>query len=137
MKPVSVFFKLLRSPLAAWPLFIFYTAALFYFSLLPGNEIPKILLDLHDKLIHAMGYAVLMAVSAHAFYMSGNKILSPRPYFWGAWYSANISVITEGLQHFVPGRFTDPLDLAANTLGIIISLALLLKIQPDKRLQQG
>jgi|GEM_PF-38130 len=122
---------ILLSCRAAWFVFAVYNLLLLILSLLPGDELPQVF-DLNDKLAHAIGYFFLTAISAHTFFRSRSDFLTAKPNLWAACWAANISAMTEFAQNFVPGRFTDVLDLAANTAGIAVSFGLLWLLRPDK-----
>lgn len=123
----------MRSAKAAWAVFLLYNVFLFYFSLLPGNELPPLVLDIQDKILHASGYFLLMFIASHVFFRAAIPGICERPYFWGFWYCANIGAVTEILQHYVPGRSTDFFDLLADTAGAALAALILRKWRPDKR----
>jgi VanZ family protein len=75
------------------------------------------LFSLNDKVEHAAGYAIL------AVYFAG---IYPRSrYFWIAISLFAMGVLVEFLQGWMAlGRSRDPLDVIANTAGIVIGVSL-------------
>ena len=114
--------SILKSACPLWLFFLAYNFLLFYFSLLPGNELAPLLINWNDKLLHFCGYAVLFLVTYRAFLLGRYKPLRENALLWAFCWAINVAAITELLQHFVAGRFTDAYDLAANGAGVISAL---------------
>jgi VanZ family protein len=89
--------------------------AVIYLSLAPNQEVPTP--GNFDKLQHAFAYAFLAA------WFTG--LVAKRGYWKVALALAALGLAMELLQHFMAlGRQGDPLDMAANMLGIGIGVAL-------------
>lgn len=100
-----------------------YMGLLYYLSSLPQGRLAPVSW-LPDKLLHALGYAVL----ALLLYLSLRRSLGlpSRAAALGSWVIAVVhGVADEYHQSFVPGRDPSGLDLLADALGAGILLVLL------------
>lgn len=120
LKVVIRFKPLYFAPAVLWGIFILY------FSLMPGPDIPRLLVDLNDKLVHAGIYFLSAGLIYLGFirYNFNNSV--PR---------VSLVVIIavcivfgaaiELLQHYlVPNRTGDWLDFLANSAGSIVCVLL-------------
>jgi hypothetical protein len=107
-----------RGALRTWSLPALWSIGIFYFSSLPGGAIFLPSFRLADKLIHFFVYAVL-----NVLVLRGCRKYEPagRAFTLGMLYSILFGLTDEFHQYFVPGRFADPLDFAANSAGILVS----------------
>lgn len=78
-----------------------------------GNQLPSA--DISDKAQHAIAYAVLSFLALLSFANTGKIKL--------ALACVMVGMLLELGQSFVPRRFMDPWDLLANTVGIVIVVA--------------
>jgi VanZ family protein len=84
-------------------------------SVLPVDTVS--IVDLWDKLEHAIAYGVLAVLGAMAYSSVTTALrLAAALMAWGA--------ALEVVQRFVPGRFCDPYDTLANAVGVIVGLLL-------------
>lgn len=106
---------------------IVLTGVVFYVSLLPKEEIPKVSLFQVDKLVHFTMYFCLTLLYFKAF--TWNRKQKIFNYLIAGLLAFLVGIIVEILQHFVTNtRFFDVFDIFANTLGIIFSVFLLKKL---------
>ena len=94
-------------------LFIFFSS---YFSLIPHP--PGILERGSDKIIHAVGYCLLL-ISCDLAYRTSNKLYGKVAFIF------TFSLTMEVLQHFVPNRNFSFLDLLANLTGLSVGYLIL------------
>ena len=109
--------------------------AIFIVSSIPGQSLPPSPVVGFDKLVHATEYAILGALIAYALThvirggsRSEENGLGPvnstrRAIF--AWLAASVFGITDEIhQHFVAGRFADPFDALADSVGALLGVTL-------------
>tara|TARA_Y100000590_G_C15492568_1_gene928392 strand:+ start:626 stop:994 length:369 start_codon:yes stop_codon:yes gene_type:complete len=72
--------------------------------------------DFMDKVVHTFSYFVLMVWFSGLYTNERNAIVGLLLIILG--------ITLEYIQTFLPYRFFDPLDLIANTVGVILGLAL-------------
>ena len=110
-----------RSILTLWGPFLTALAGVFWLSSL--SEVPGAQ-HFWDKLLHAVGYAVLGVLALRAFH-GGFARLRPAPTAL-----AGLTVILWGIsdevhQSFVPGRNASVWDVVADAVGFALAVALL------------
>ena len=81
-----------------------------FLSLKPESSVQ--LIEVNDKIGHALAYSALMANALLAFPSKDKKHLGILLLLMGS--------LIEILQGFIPGRFSSFYDLLANSLGIMI-----------------
>ena len=96
---------------------------IFILSSIPGNSLPHFNVTLEDKFEHIIAYGVMGFLLARAVFYQTR---------FPAWRNNYIAVVLiigilfgisdEFHQYFVPGRFTDVMDLVADTIGICLGL---------------
>ncbi len=96
-----------------------YWLLIFVGTHLPAPALPA--LGTSDKLLHLAAFAGLAFLLAWAI-PSGRWPLS-RNLALAAAIAFGYAVLDELSQQFIPGRTCDPLDVAADTVGILIGLA--------------
>jgi hypothetical protein len=108
------------APAVIWGFFIVY------FSLMPGNEVPEVLTEINDKLVHATIYFTSAGLIYLGFirYNFSNAITS-----LALWSNIAICIlggaVIEVLQYFwVANRNGDWQDFLANALGSLMSVLL-------------
>jgi VanZ family protein len=104
-------------------LFIFFSS---YFSLIPHP--PGILERGSDKIIHAIGYCLLL-ISCDVAYRSGKKLPGKVAFIF------TFSLAMEVLQYFIPNRNFSFLDLLANLTGLSVGY-LILRLLGDRFREQ-
>lgn len=99
---------------------------LFYFTLLPSEELPKDLADLNDKMLHALIFFIwtsLIIVGLLRYPIK--KTLSPRLLKSLCFIVITAGGLIEVLQYtLVPGRSGDWWDFLANSVGTVIAALL-------------
>ena len=105
-------------PPAAWMAFIFYLSSQSSFGILSRLSFPGA-----DKLVHAVIYGVLAALTARAV-VPGRW--SPG---WGWLVATSYGMTDEYHQFFVPGRQMDGWDLLADAAGAALAVAALTLIR--------
>jgi VanZ family protein len=109
----------------AWILAAAWACLIFVLSSIPGRHLPKVEIMTHDKLLHAMVYAVLGGL-----FLLAVKATSPL----GAGRLVTAAVVLAGLygltdefhQLFVPGRSADLRDAAADAAGALVGASVAL-----------
>jgi VanZ family protein len=108
---------------AAWLPVAAYMALIFYLSSLPhpDEQLPKVLFEtLGDKLLHAIEYAVLAALSYRAFRRAAGPHAARYAVVYAAAAASFYGVSDEVHQAFVPFRTATWLDWLADTAGGIL-----------------
>lgn len=106
----------MRRAAAAWAPVLALSGLIFYVSSLSAVPTPHI--AGFDKVEHFTAYALLALLACRACASTG---LDPR---WGLVIASFYGVTDEVHQAFVPGRSSDVLDWAADTLGAAAALFL-------------
>lgn len=107
------------------PLVIYWTV-LFIATTLPGSSVPHV--GVGDKFMHFLAYFILSLLLSLAFnFQHRFKEISSRPFFFAILIIFLYSVIDEIHQSFIPGRFCELADIAADMSGAIMG-ALLIKL---------
>lgn len=109
------------TPAVVWGFFVLY------FSLMPGNEVPALLADMNDKMIHALIYFSGSALIYLGFIRYNFKnAITARSVWLILFICAVAGAAIEVLQHFwVLNRNGDWQDFLANTLGSLLSVLLI------------
>ena len=108
---------------AAWLPVAAYMALIFYLSSLPhpDEQLPKVLFEtLGDKLLHAIEYAVLAALSYRAFRRAAGPHAARYAVVYAAAAASFYGMSDEVHQAFVPFRTATWLDWLADTAGGIL-----------------
>ncbi len=116
------------APALIWGIFVAYM------SLLPAQEVPHLLADLNDKILHGLIYFTLAAL---IFFGLLRYNFQTAIYNWQLWIIVALCVFYGGIielaQHYlVPNRKGDEWDFLANTIGAIASVLLLKRIKQKK-----
>jgi VanZ family protein len=101
-----------RSRAAAWIPVGLWILVIFGLSSIPDLGPPQVGLPLLDKLCHAGEYGVLGWLWSRARGASGFAA-----FVSGALVGLGVGILDESYQSRVPGRDTDALDVAADTIG--------------------
>lgn len=116
-KPAGISLKYL-APALCWGLFILIG------TVLPGSDVPRVLRNMNDKIIHATIYFVAFTLIYLAFirYSFVNPI--SREFVW---FIVLVCIAFGGMlelvQHYVvPSRTGDWMDFLANTCGSLIGV---------------
>ena len=97
--------------------------ALLFGTLTPGDDLPDIGFNLNDKIIHLIIFLVLTTLFlAAAKRENFLKINSGKIIVTVFLIVSIIAVLTEVLQHFIPGRKMDVSDLIANETGVVTGI---------------
>lgn len=112
-----------RRGVRAWLPVAAYMAVIYILSAQPDTPGPLIL-DYHDKLLHAAAYIIMGVLSWRAAWTSP-ALGRVGPYWQAFAISALYGLCDELHQSRVPGRDADPLDWAADVLGACIGLAVI------------
>jgi hypothetical protein len=100
----------------AWALAAGWAALIFVASSIPGSALVAGPVVGFDKIVHALVYAVLGALTTRALIVAPG--LAPAPAaLCGAALAALYGVSDEWHQSFVPGRFPSVGDVVADALG--------------------
>ena len=92
-----------------------------YLSLTSGP--PDALEMFSDKIIHCVGYFLLMLSCDFAYFPHTNLL-------WKILFLFTFSIIIEVLQHFIPHRELSLLDIVANLTGLTWGLLVIVYLKP-------
>jgi len=103
-------------------------------SLIPAREVPRLISDINDKILHAGIYFTLSTLII--FGLLRYKVTTAL-HIWQLWIVVAFCVFYGGIielaQHYlVPNRKGDEWDFLANTTGAIVSVLLLKWIHRKK-----
>ena len=90
-------------------------------AVMPPQEIPKVLLQINDKLIHATEFFVMMIVAYQTFSRAHLEKIYRHRFADAILYSLFLGALTECLQFFAPGRSPDIFDFLADSAGALIA----------------
>ena len=108
-------------------LLITYGILILSISSIPGDSIPRFVLLSWDKLIHIIEYSFLGFLSVSSIdNKSKNKIII------ACLFCLFFAILDEIWQSFIPGRFSDVLDVIADGIGIIIGSIFASRFNSDK-----
>ena len=94
-----------------------YTIALAILSLISTDDVPKISIDISDKLLHVIAYALLAAV----WYIALNTKFKQINLIWLALGCIFYGIVLEAIQgELDTQRTTDFYDVLANTVGVAL-----------------
>jgi len=107
-----------RTFITLWGPFVAALVVVFWLSSLshvPGAQ------RFWDKLLHAVGYAVLGVLALRAFH-GGFRSLRMEPTLYAALVVILWAISDEIHQSFVPGRDASPWDVVADAVGFLIAI---------------
>ena len=103
--------------LSTWLPPIVWSAAIFYFSTLPGSSFRLPEIEFFDKSIHMVVFGILnLLVLRVSRGMRNERMVL----YGGTIYSILYGLSDEIHQFYVPGRVADPYDFLADVAGIMI-----------------
>jgi len=103
---------------------IMYIGAMFYFSLIPGEELKDTIIPKYSIILHFMEFFCLCLFSL--LFISLYELKHTEYYIIGL--IIFMSIITETIQIFVPGRFFSLLDVVTNLCGGLFFMIIILII---------
>ena len=116
-----------------------YMSGITYLSSLssPEEQIPLLALPLHDKILHAIEYAILGTLCFRAFQKAAGVT--------GARHAVSLAMLTATLfgvadeyhQSFVPLRQADSLDLLADFVGAALGIFIWQRIRGSSQERAG
>jgi VanZ family protein len=109
-----------RRVVLAWAPAAIYMAVIWIVSSMEAPAFPVNLFPLRDKGVHATEYAVLAFLVAHACVRTFDAKPLLRVAFVAVLLTCLWGLLDELHQAFVPGRSSDLLDLAADTIGALV-----------------
>lgn len=113
---------------------IFWTLTIAFFCLISSNDLPKMQLNI-DKIGHFgfhFGFTILWFLY---FYISSNQQNRNQNLIITILLSIGYSVLIEICQSaFTKTRTADPLDVIANTVGMLFAVFLIFKYIPTKKI---
>lgn len=105
---------------------VLYWIFLFIATTLPGSSVPDV--GIGDKVTHFIAYLILSILLSLTFtFQKKSSVISLRPYFFTILIITLYSIIDEIHQSFIPGRFCELADIAAD-LGGTVSGAIFVKL---------
>lgn len=103
-----------------------YALALATVSLIKINDLPNAGIPFADKIFHFLAYSVLVFLWGNAFFFKF-KYKKSKAMLYAAVLSIILGIIIEVLQGSITtSRHTDVYDAIANTLGVIITVLIVL-----------
>jgi len=100
----------------SWFLVIFWMGAIFYFSSIPGRNIPAIF-PFQDVVLHIFVYAILGAFFAAALKNTFPGVTLLKSIIFVVIFGFLYGLSDEWHQGFVPGRTVSGLDVFSDVLG--------------------
>jgi VanZ family protein len=113
-------------PLYFW-LTLGYCALIFWLSSQTDPPQPEITFPLKDKLSHILLYGVLAAIVSLGLQRADRPHTPRRVFWWPVIFVFAFGTFDEFHQLSVPGRFFDPGDVVANTLGALMASFVLIR----------
>jgi VanZ family protein len=90
--------------------------------LLPGRAVPPVpAFDWADKVAHLLIFLAMTLLVIRSFRTTSRV---ERPVLAAALVTLVYAVLLELAQGMIPGRFLEPADIAANSLGVVLALPL-------------
>jgi len=115
------------SPRLRFALALGWTLAIVAGCSIPGDAFPQLTLLSQDKLLHLAAFAGFALLWARVFPDAGGRILLG---------GIALGLATEVYQHLMPiGRFFDPFDALADTVGLLLALGarhIWLRVAPSR-----
>ena len=102
-----------------WTLVVAYAGLIFYLSHQPQWVIALPEIWGTDKLLHLFEYAVLTVLILFGL---GDRAWEGRWIVAAGLVAVTYGILDEVHQSFVPGRVADPLDAAADAVGVLLTL---------------
>jgi len=115
-------------PALAWAIL------LFVLSSIPDLAFPVTVFSWDDKIHHAAAYTPLGFLLLHS--LVGKGVVGRRDFWLAILIGALYGVSDEIHQHFVPGRFMDWTDAAADTCGVMLGSWIFYKWRQHRFAQQ-
>lgn len=112
-----------RRLVVAWAPAALYMAVIWIVSSIEQPALPIHLFPFRDKGVHAIEYAVLAFLLAHACLRTWEDLPRARVAFVAVMLTVLWGFLDELHQAFVPGRSADLIDLFADTLGAAAGVA--------------
>ena len=110
-------FWIYQGPAIAWALLIFILSSM------PDVPVPKLKIELEDKILHVIAYTVLGYLTARAlFYQARFPGWREKLLFIAISLGIFYGLSDEIHQYFVPGRVADVADLIADGIGVILGV---------------
>lgn len=111
--------------LYGWLPFWAFSWLVFQSAVAPPGKIPRFLLHINDKVIHATEYFLLCLVAWQAFRITKISFLNRKPSGFAWLYCALFGVLTEVCQLYVPQRSCDIRDWLADAGGAALAVGLI------------
>ena len=108
------YFMWYQLPAIAWAIAIFIQSSISSFAT------PEIGLDFEDKILHAIGYAILGYLLRRALVFQKNPFIQEYAGWLTILIGSAYAISDEIHQSFVPGRFADVGDAIADIIGIVL-----------------
>lgn len=98
--------------------------AIFLASSFPTIPVPKLNIRFEDKWHHLVVYAIFAFLIARAFFYQSREHRLKKHYFIATILVGSLYGLSDEYhQSFVPGRFSDGMDVIADVLGVCIGTA--------------
>ncbi len=113
----------LRRWLGGWIPFWIYNALVIRSALLPVSQIPPVVVQINDKLLHSVEYFWLCLFSVNAFEKAKTLWLTVHPYYHAMLWCFLMGLATEWGQFFTPDRAMEAGDWLADIAGAALGVA--------------
>ena len=110
-------------------LFFIYLGIMIYFSLIPGDELIDTLIPKYSAILHFLEFMGLSIIAILCLALYNIK----RPLLQISGLIIIMSILTESIQYFVPGRFFNVIDLCINLFGGLILIVIMIYTQWRKK----
>lgn len=111
-----------------WIPVIFWCCVIFSVSSIPNLRIEQ--LGYWDFLLRKIAHFTEFGILSILFFRAIIQTTNRAPIFWSNFFSIVYAILDEFHQYFVPGRYTNLIDVIIDSLGAIILLLLYRKLYP-------
>lgn len=105
--------------------FIGYGMIVIIASIIPRLQTPPLGFQALDKLAHFVEFGLFALLAFRSFSQMSQKMSTNRAVLISALFLSFYALLNEIVQHYVPGRQSDPFDLIMDVLGALVVLAFL------------
>ena len=109
------------SRLSRWPLLVGYCLFLYFGCTLPGEQLPEVVTQANDKVLHFLDFFLLALLSFRTFILSSLSFFHVKAGRKAALFSLLYGFLLEWAQRSVPGRDASFWDGMADALGVLVA----------------
>lgn len=106
---------------------ILWAVLIFLASSIPSGSLPPVVFHIQDLILHFAVYLIFGVLLAHAADMPTPREVSLRRFMVTLGLGMLYAVSDEFHQTYVPGRYAEVSDFVADSLGIVVGMALYIR----------